>query len=411
MPRHFPANCPEHPVALATETVEVKYDITVITPLLGGGAIPKTNDAVTLVRGPSVRGHLRFWWRATRGRSCRSAADLFEEESRVWGSTAVASNVRIDVVVTQTGRVLGAEAAGSCPKYVMFPFQPTDVAQSHVDVIFQLKMTLPAEMKDDADAAVWAWTNFGGIGSRTRRGCGALFCAQTAPASEAVIADWWKKMQARCAGFDGASRGWPVLGPAAMVGPVQQSAQAVWIHLINQWQYFRQQPGFARNKGGQRPGRSRWPEADSLKAHTKQAAYGHQDSITIPDPQHAPAFPRAGLGLPIVFDFRPNREELANKGTLEPGDTERMASPFLLRPWKMTNGKVLPLYAPVPGALKYRFSKGATWDIPGGHTAYLRPDLAAYGGSPMNGLTQSGSAAEAFQNFLCLDRGFEVLGQ
>ena len=39
----------------------------VITPLFGGGVTPNEKDPVTTVRGSSVRGHLRFWWRATRG--------------------------------------------------------------------------------------------------------------------------------------------------------------------------------------------------------------------------------------------------------------------------------------------------------------------------------------------------------
>lgn len=413
MTRQFPPECPEPPAAQEDKRTSRRFAITLITPLFGGGAIPKWNDKVSVVRGSSIRGHLRFWWRATRGRGFAGHAALHRRESQIWGSTASASLVRIAVNITSGGSALGPQGAAACPRYVTFPFEAADLENFLQGVAFELVLTFPPDLLPEVEAAVWAWTNFGGLGSRTRRGCGALFCRETAPANPAALTQWWHQMQERCAPFDGQTRGWPVLGPAALTGPASNNANSAWSALISNWQSFRQKPGFARNLGGQRPGRSRWPEADSLKAHTLAAAPQHRDSITLPDPAHNPGFPRAALGLPIVFDFRPNREELPNKGTLEPAESERMASPFLLRPWQMADGKVLPavvpLFAPFPAALKYRFQNGPTWHIPGAEAAWFRPELSTYSGSPMAGLSPQGFAAEAFQNFLSQERQYRVV--
>ena len=43
------------------------YEIELITPMYGGGVVAGVNEQDRPVRVPSVRGNLRFWWRATRG--------------------------------------------------------------------------------------------------------------------------------------------------------------------------------------------------------------------------------------------------------------------------------------------------------------------------------------------------------
>jgi CRISPR-associated protein Cmr1 len=60
-----------------------------ITPLFGGGVEPHQADPVTIVRGTEVRGHLRFWWRATRGGQFNgSLKEMRRREEEIWGSAA-----------------------------------------------------------------------------------------------------------------------------------------------------------------------------------------------------------------------------------------------------------------------------------------------------------------------------------
>jgi CRISPR-associated protein Cmr1 len=60
-----------------------------ITPLFGGGVEPHQANPITIVRGTEVRGHLRFWWRATRGGQFDNSIERMRyREEEIWGSAA-----------------------------------------------------------------------------------------------------------------------------------------------------------------------------------------------------------------------------------------------------------------------------------------------------------------------------------
>jgi CRISPR-associated protein Cmr1 len=73
----------------------------------------------------------------------------------------------------------------------------------------------------------------------------------------------------------------------------RDQAQQAWVEALHWLRDFRQQPGFARERG---TSRSRWPEADKLR-HLNQV-YDHE-----PQYDAVPAWPRASFGLPIVGRF------------------------------------------------------------------------------------------------------------
>jgi CRISPR-associated protein Cmr1 len=119
------------------------------------------------------------------------------------------------------------------------------------------------------------------------------------------------------------------------------------------------------------------------------------------------AFPRAELGLPIVFHFKDNGD---------PKDTElypvidgqkktRMSSPLILRPMICKNGEVLQLIlklvATVPNEVVLEKAPGSPT-----FKKISDPALAKYPNSPMGGpkvgapaRSSSGSAIEGFLAF------------
>ena len=46
------------------DAAEIALPIEVVTPILGGSPQTRTIDAVDIIRAATIRGHLRFWWRA-----------------------------------------------------------------------------------------------------------------------------------------------------------------------------------------------------------------------------------------------------------------------------------------------------------------------------------------------------------
>src|SRR5687768_1199811 len=60
----------------------------VVTPMFGGSPKAGYVDEEQPIRGGTVRGHLRFWWRACRAHRYTSGERLFADESALWGQTA-----------------------------------------------------------------------------------------------------------------------------------------------------------------------------------------------------------------------------------------------------------------------------------------------------------------------------------
>ena len=450
--RVIKTHCPEIPTGTVPypDSTSQTYTIKVITPLFGGGVEAGVNDPVTLIRPSSIRGHLRFWWRATRGANYASVKELRQREGEIWGTTENPSPVIIEL--TQPSSPPATRRPGDPQRYgfrrygpeayVLFPAEK-DICredftfsltlrwlkQEHLQELRRQENERRRKVKQpplsetieditlDIEAAVWAWVNFGGIGARTRRGCGALYCNKLAPPSADDIEDWFKKALAKfrlpktplCLH-------WPTLGTVPLILNKLESSLHAWHSAVDLMREFRQGE-VGRNLSKSPPSRSFWPEADSLRAITGKGKSAHRHSITLTRPV-IPAFPRAELGLPIVFHFKDHDDEPNNcvlyaydnkKGDKEEGKRiERMASPIVLRPLAVGNGTqavamVVPLTTLLPSTLELA---GIDHSPPLRATNIRRRDLATYPKSPLGppspgrpSRSFQGSALEAFLSY------------
>ncbi|GMV36322.1 MAG: hypothetical protein AMXMBFR61_08300 [Fimbriimonadales bacterium] len=348
-------------------------EIHVVTPMFGGSATAGQVDPGRPVNAKMVRGHLRFWWRACRAAQFESAKDLFDAEAALWGSTETPSALDLVLEVRSSGnsracaryekrpdgtyKSLPAFASGY-PPYALFPFQgkaerttiQIQPAEALEGVRFSLRILPSQSIRSDALdgvadgvlAALWAWLLFGGVGARTRRGCGSLYTngwpfeGLQANALEAI-----SKLKSEFLHSGARSLPIPALcGAGLLVGTQLQGHLDAWSAAVNTMRDFRQSVGFARNRGQQhnRPGRSRWPEADSIREYAHVAAPGHR-----PSHPARPFFPRADLGMPIVFHFQ-SREDPSDYivGPKEDGK-QRMASPIILKPLAVSVKAAYPI--------------------------------------------------------------------
>jgi CRISPR-associated protein Cmr1 len=209
-------------------------------------------------------------------------------------------------------------------------YPPVSVFTLDKDATPPLTQTL--NVADEVNAALWAWTTFGGIGARTRRGLGAIHCltidgeVQIPPFEEGLTANIQKGLT-----MHAVAGAWPPDVPhltpqTRFVLRVLDGPPIVaWEYLIRKLKQFRQ----SRNGGIHR---SHWPEPDEIRRLSGTYMRSHA-------PEHAVTpykFPRGDFGLPIVFKFV--REDVARRDpeqtTLEGARNKRLASPLLLRPLK-----------------------------------------------------------------------------
>lgn len=368
-----------------------------ITPLFGGGVEPGQCDDVSPIRGTEIRGHLRFWWRATQGGRFGSSLDAMRKaETALWGAastpkTPAESKVQVRVLsaelgspvtpfkveLNSRGRATPKERKESnVPAYAAFPLQPdrkdaeaiwhrnAELKEVRRGVRFKLKISFPSNVEAEIAAALWAWENFGGIGGRTRRGFGALHLVSVGDGPEpflvtredlvgtALLREVRAALEDEMDSSQHIVEGeiWPDNVPrlhfhaSFELTAIKETAEEAWIELIDALRAFRQ----LRNPG-RPPKRSRWPEPEYIRSKdlADQRFPKHQASRLIK------AFPRAAFGLPIIFQFHPeqrprdddplNRDSDPRTTMLTLKEHERLASPLILRPVKVAKGKFVGL--------------------------------------------------------------------
>ncbi|WP_027460538.1 type III-B CRISPR module RAMP protein Cmr1 [Deinococcus murrayi] len=358
MPRTPPPLPADLPDLSPPETLTVQ--LRTLTPMFGGGAETREVDDRQPVRAASVRGGLRFWWRATAGAGYATAKELHDAESALWGNTETPGRVRVEVEVTERGtRVYpselnkgGGSPAQTGPReaYFVHPFQEIRSENKPEtfglrDVAFTVTLTLhrlSAAEREQVVTAVRAWIAFGGVGARTRRGCGALTvagdAAQWLPAQPADLWAWFGREE----------RAVPqpqhsvLAGAKALLSPVgADPVKDVWRDLGRFWARFRKghyterRPDYSPMSGGA------WRDHRTL-----QAGLRRDEPARLAKPF---------LGLPIVYQKFPRTDAFA--GTIEGAQEgkKRMASPVILKPCAFRDGVrglVLVLNAPPPRQVK-----------------------------------------------------------
>lgn len=352
--------------------------LEVVTPIYGGATVPRKLDAIDGIRAASIRGHLRFWWRALHGHTFDSPGALFQREREIWGGVGGEGATRSSVAV----RVRVIELAGRDPAeldkldrgaaYALFPARKQsdgtpEAPRRSAGTKFELSLALSCDAQTEVHDALLAWVLFGGYGGRTRRGLGSMTVVDSPDillpksATQAAIQE---RFAAPLFGQPSQARDMPSLrGARLYTPPTVTNAIEAWYEATRWLRDFRQgtelgpplrarEPAPPGAKQQNRPSRSNWPEPDKVRrfSSSKGLPWAHP-----PRHNEHPAWPRAGFGLPIIGRFQGmNRDKVPwQRGTppaREPDDfkivwfegdkpRERLASPLILKPLPLLDRK------------------------------------------------------------------------
>lgn len=162
---------------------QLRLTVQTITPLLMYGAHNKddrTNrsiEAVPELRASSIRGILRYWLRAVLGARLASTGVVFEEESKILGSTDTGSRIRVrvyrgrDMHEQRELTVLPAQTRGYSLKHTGYP------SDSKFGIVLSTHLLDSSDVlapNSDLLKAVFLMLHMGGLGRRSRRGSGNL---------------------------------------------------------------------------------------------------------------------------------------------------------------------------------------------------------------------------------------------
>lgn len=84
LPRVLRSDPPEQPRRRSLPGATVILET--ITPVIGGGTQAGEPDRLEPVRGASVRGQLRWWWRSLYAPRDADPGEILKRESRLWGA-------------------------------------------------------------------------------------------------------------------------------------------------------------------------------------------------------------------------------------------------------------------------------------------------------------------------------------
>ena len=309
--------------------------LTIMTAYYGGGVEGGVCDSQLPFRPASIRGHLRWWWRATCGAAYLDHAALRESEGKIWGATDQVSPVKIEVLRPQLGSAILAKRQESGrwvfeqPAYALFPAQSDVTRTIYKRGSFDLKLTYPEKFAADVDAALSAWITFGGLGARTRRGVGSLYSKDLLIPANGLSSICSPEA-------DPAVRQWSVLRGGRLIVGQPMSWEQAWIKGVEALKAFRQNrnPG----DGPNRPGRSRWPEPDAIRRARGERSGRHSQDVT-----HDNYYPRSAMGLPIVFHFKDAGDPQPDNMLVIDAHADRMASPVILKPVAIDANRAVPI--------------------------------------------------------------------
>lgn len=347
-----------------------RLTLQVRTPLFGGE--DPTGDDGAPARVPSIRGALRFWFRAlAAGHGVTQLPKLWEAEEAVFGSTGKPSAIglRVPKQPTMGGRDSrpgwatteqhGFDGAQYLLGQGLWDYGEglrRGVVEPGAEFLLDIRFSRDEQVNARLMLVLWTWLTYGGLGARTRRGFGQLVC--TGVRGElpcgwtlkdllppADVDDW--QALGRCAvpgslpGRDVLGWGEPLPEDAPVDGLPELPALApLWwagfmldeeadslgavLHLAGlRWRRFRAADGSDYLEPEKKPGPStRSPEWTNV-IHKIDSRY-----------------PVAALGLPVGYFSRSQGRSFTATVTPHLGDKKlRRASPVWLRPVLLRDGR------------------------------------------------------------------------
>ena len=155
---------------------KAEFEVEAITPIFIRGADQRKAE----IRASSIKGLMRWWFRALAGRCVRGTAELKAIEGKFFGSTQRRSPLVLNVVPNSRSKNIKKLKELRDLRYLWFSIM-LQARKGELQYYyppgsrFQIELS---SMNDEAFrigiATIWSLANLGGVGFRARRGAGSI---------------------------------------------------------------------------------------------------------------------------------------------------------------------------------------------------------------------------------------------
>lgn len=336
----------------------IKFECQVLTPLFLGGADARLNPEL---RAPSIRGAMRYWYRALLGGSTiikerDELQALKANEARVFGTTEHSSAVTVRVTYDtepvcasfQKDRAIRTPDGGFLPTgkdYLLWSMAATRQLPDREYIKQDTKFVITLGARQDvsalnaATAAFWLLANLGALGARANRGAGSIQAqrvdsqgdeiafrvCQAIDELQSYIANGIRQClaaigdgTARWRAFQDTQPSYDVIAPDAVQIWIVANAQGGWTSSSD-----------ALNGIGEK--------MRDYRSHRKTVGREDHDAVLkwLEEGGASPEIKRAAFGLPIPFRY----SDGGPSDVIQAEGSERRASPLRIRITRLTTGK------------------------------------------------------------------------
>lgn len=318
---------------------KVFVNMKLVSPAFVGGA----DQSKAELRVASLRGLLRFWWRATQ--PPMSPTELREKENELFGGIDTGQSKFLARITEDNGKPLPTGTTiNNSIGYLGYgiaaykPRQGVRTVRDAVDAGSELTLKLlfkkgAAERKDELLDALWALTHFGGIGSRSRRGFGSMVVTSIEGADFPALPRSPENLKERIGEKFQSLRVSERGGLPDYTALSRHAAVMVWPLRTKSWREALREVGDALNgfRSAQRTDRF-LDDRDLIRDHALGGA----------KPTRSPR--RTAFGLPHNYFFKQTKTQVNVSGT----EHDRRSSPLFIHLHELREGEIAAVLSLIP---------------------------------------------------------------
>ena len=149
------------------------FKVKVLTPMFMGGANPYDEPEL---RAASIRGAMRFWFRAMAGAITNDPKEVYRLESKVFGDTEKKSKVVVRVLKQPTIENFGKSLQMDSVKYIGYGLYGTGNRpnRKYLNGEGKIEIDFPDKYKRHIGYVLWFIQYVGGLGARSKKGFGSV---------------------------------------------------------------------------------------------------------------------------------------------------------------------------------------------------------------------------------------------